>query len=238
MNPHSQDTYTQAYNKWVQNQTADNMADLVSTFMPTINAELQQYPGSRTLLRAKAKALTVKAIQSYNPLSSTNLNTWVVTNLKQLSRYGKKLRTIHSSEDNIRNAAEYHKVMAQLEDDYGRKPTDEELQDATGWSTKELARIKATAVSTVSQSQTQTMSDPNADPEDPSTEYMNQLPFKQEAVYMSLNDQDKQIYDFKTGSHGQPQLSGVEIAQRLKVSPAYISQRGTEIGEKISTLGV
>lgn len=236
MNPRSQDTYTQAYNKWVIHQTPENMAELVSAFMPTINSEIQQYAGSKELMRTRAKSFVVGAIRSYDPMGPTNLNTWVVTNLKQLSRYGKRLRPIRASEVSIRNAAELNKVTKDLEDRLGRKPTDDELQDETGWSKKELARIRAAATAAVS-SDVVSSSDAEAGPEEPGVTQLNNVPFNRDAVYLSLNDRDREIFDYRLGLHGKQQLSGKDIANKLGVTPAYISQRSSAIGSMISELG-
>lgn len=236
MNPRSQDLYTQAYNKWVVDQTPENMAGLVSAFMPTINSEIQQYSGSKTLLRARAKAYVVDAIRSFDPTSNTKLNTWVITNLKQLSRYGKRLRPIRASENTIRNVAEYRRVYAELEDTLGRKPTDDELQDNTGWSKKELDKLRAAAVTTINSNATDARADTEAGPEDPAISGMNNTPFAMDATYMSLNDRDKDIYDYRLGAHGKTQLSGKEIADKLGVTPAYISQRSSNIGSILSDL--
>ena len=235
MNPRSQDLYTQAYNKWVVDQSPENMAGLVSAFMPTINSEIQQYSGSKSLLRARAKAYVVDAIRSFDPTGTANLNTWVVTNLKQLSRYGKRLRPIRASEDIIRNAAELNKVTKDLEDQLGRRPTEEELQDATGWSVKELRKMQAATVATVN-SGGLAIKDPESGPEDPLIDQMNNLPYALDATYMSLNQRDKDIFDYRLGRHGKEQLSGNDIAKRLGVTPAYISQRAAHIGSLIADM--
>lgn len=235
MNPRAQDTYTQAYNRWVLDQSPDNMAGLVSAFMPTINSEIQQYAGSKTLLRARAKAYVIDAIRSYDPTGTTSLNTWVVTNLKQLSRYGKRLRPIRASENIIRNAAELNKVTAELEDSLGRKPTDDELQDSTGWSKKEIAKMRAAAVATVTSGAT-AVKDPETGPEDPSIDYLNSVPYARDATYMSLNQRDKDIFDYKLGLHGKEQLQGNDIAKKLGVTPAYVSQRAAHIGSLIADM--
>lgn len=236
MNPRSQDQYTQAYNKWVVDQSPENMAGLVSAFMPTINSEIQQYSGSKSLMRARAKAYVVDAIRSYDPTGNTSLNTWVVTNLKQLSRYGKRLRPIRASEDSIRNAAELNRVSKELEDDLGRKPTDDELQDATGWSKRTLGRIRSASVAAVS-SGALAVKDPEAGPEEPLVDTMDNMPYARDAVYMSLGDRDRDIFDYRLGLHGKPQLTGNEIADKLGVTPAYISQRASAIGNMVADMG-
>ena len=236
MNPRSQDQYTQAYNKWVVDQSPDNMANLVSSFMPTINSEIQQYSGSKALLRSRAKAYVIDAIRSYDPTINTKLNTWVITNLKQLSRYGKRLRPIRASENIIRNAAELNKITSELEDNLGRKPTDEELQDETGWSKKELNKIRSASVAVLTSSSAN-IQDTEGCPEEPSVTSIDTTPFASEATYMSLGPRDKDIFDYRLGMHGKKQLSGKDIAKELGVTPAYVSQRASNIGSIIADMG-
>ena len=236
MNPRARDNYTVAYNKWVVDQTPENMADLVSAFMPTVNSELQQYSGSRELLRARAKSYVVQAIKSFNPMSGAKLNSWVVTNLRQLSRYGKKLRPVKVSEDMARSAAELNRVSRDMEDRLGRKPTVEELQDETGWSPKSIEKIRASSYASVNAGSLDRSAD-NPEAGDVVAERFDNLPFLQDSVYMSLSDRDKDIYDYKLGLHGKPAISGTEIASMLGVTPALVSQRSSYIGDIISQLG-
>lgn len=236
MNPRSQDSYTQAYNKWVTDQSPENMADLVSAFMPTINSEIQQYSGQKNLLRARAKSFVVNAIRTFDPMGKTKLNSWVVTNLKQLSRYGKRLRPIRVSEDIIRNSAELNRVSADLEDRLGRKPTDDELQDETGWSIKTINKLRESSIPTVVGGE-QERDVEEGGPVDPSVQKIDTTQFLRDSVYMSLDDRDKLIYDYKLGDHGRDRLSGADIARKLNVTPAFISQRASSIGNLISDLG-
>lgn len=232
MDPKGQDSYSRAYNAWVVNQTPETMAGLVDAFMPTVNAEIMQYSGSKELLRARGRYLVTQAIKSYNPMGNTKLNSWVVTNLKQLSRYGKRLRPVRASEVMLRNAAELASVEKRLEDDLGRKPTDEELTDETGWNAKTIAAIRNSAIASISGG-AESDADDEAGVGDPGLILPNKAQYAAEAVYMGLDDKDKAIFDAKTGLHGKPQMSGSSLADMFKLSPAAISQRSAAIGQSI-----
>lgn len=235
MDPQGRDSYSRAYNAWVVNRSPETMAGLVEAFMPTINAEIMQYSGSKELLRSRGRYLVTQAIKTYNPMGNTKLNSWVVTNLKQLSRYGKRLRTIRASEAMLRNAAELASVEKRLEDDLGRKPTDEELTDETGWNAKTLADIRKSAVASISGGV-----DKDADEEggvnEPGLIRPNNAQYAAEAVYMGLNERDKAIFDAKTGLHGKEQMSGSSLADMLQLTPAAISQRASAIGQSIADM--
>lgn len=234
MNPKGDDSFSRAYNKWVMARTPEAMAGLVDAFMPTINAEIMQYSGPKELLRSRAKVLVTNAIRTYNPMSNAKLHSWVTTNLKQLSRYGKRLRPVRASEAMLRNAAELASVEKRLEDDLGRKPTDEELSDETGWNVKALAKIRQSAVATMNSGAFGEDEDGESGVADPGLIRPSSVPYAAEAVYMGLDDRDKAIFDGKTGMHGKKQMSGSSLADMLKITPSAISQRSSEIGRQIA----
>lgn len=235
MDPKSQDSYTRAYNAWVVNQNPETMAGLVEAFMPTVNAEIMQYSGPKELLRSRARFLVTQAIRSYNPMSNTKLNSWVVTNLKQLSRYSKRMRPVRASEAMLRNAAELASVERRMEDDLGRKPTDAELTDETGWNAKMLAEIRKSAVASISGGAESDV-DEEGSTGDPGLIRPSGARYAAEAVYMGLDDRDKAIFDAKTGLHGKPEQSGSSLADMLKISPAAVSQRSAAIGRSIADM--
>lgn len=234
MNPKGNDSYTRAYNAWVVNRTPENMAGLVDAFMPTVNAEIMQYSGSKELLRARGRYLVTQAVKSFNPMGGTRLNSWVVTNLKQLSRYGKRLRPVRASEAMLRNAAELAAIERRLEDDLGRKPTDDELVDETGWSAKTIGEIRKSSVASVSGSSFGEDDEGEGASAEPGLVRPSKAPYAAEAVYMGLDDKDKAIFDGKTGMHGKTRSSGSSLADMLKISPAAVSQRSAAIGRDIA----
>lgn len=236
MNPKSQDNYTRAYNAWVVSKTPEAMAELVDAFMPTINAEIMQYSGPKELLRSRARFIVTQAIKSYNPMGNTRINSWIVTNLKQLSRYGKRLRPVRASEMMLRNAAELASVEKRLEDDLGRRPTDDELVDETGWSKKTLAEIRKSAVASVNGGMFGGDDEGEGGSDEPGLVRPSAIPYAAEAVYMGLDDRDKAIFDGRTGMHGAQVQSGGSLADMLKISPAAVSQRSSAIGQAIADM--
>lgn len=234
MDPNGNDSYSRAYNAWVVDRTPENMAGLVDAFMPTVNAEIMQYSGPKELLRARGRYIVTQAVKSYNPMGGTRLNSWVVTNLRQLSRYGKRLRPVRASEVMLRNAAELASVEKRLEDDLGRRPTDEELTDETGWNAKTIAEIRKSSVASVNGSAFSDDDEGTGTVNEPGTLRPDGLRYAAEAVYMGLDDRDKAIFDGKAGMHGKGQMSGSSLADMLMISPAAVSQRSSEIGRAIA----
>lgn len=236
MDPKGNDSYSRAYNAWVVNRTPETMAGLVEAFMPTVNAEIMQYSGPKELLRARGRFLVTQAVKSFNPMGGAKLNSWVVTNLKQLSRYGKRLRPVRASEVMLRNAAELASVEKRLEDDFGRKPTVDELVDETGWNAKTIDAIRKASVAAVNGGAFGTDDEGEGAAAEPGLIRPSKLPYAAEAVYKGLDDTDKAIFDGKTGLHGTQPTSGSSLADFLKLSPAAVSQRSAAIGRDIAEL--
>lgn len=226
------------YEMWKTDPTPDNMANIVSALEPTLNAEIQRYSGPKPLLRTKAKSLAIKAVKTYDPEAGAQLRSWVVTQLQPLSRYGQQLRPVHASEMAIRQAAELNRLRMEASDELGRDPTHEELADKSGLSIKRIKMLQKTIRPVVSEG---TFTAGTSQGEDvgsslPGTESGNVVGNAEEMVYDSLNDRDKMIYDLKTGKHGKAVLSNQEIAKRLGVTPALISQRSQMLALQIRDL--
>lgn len=227
-------SYQEAYDKWVVDQTPDNMSGVLDALMPTINSEIMRYEGPKSHLRSKAKALAVKAVKTFNPMGGSKLQSWVVTNLQPLSRYGQGLRDVKAPELAIRQAAEINRVSKELSDDLGRDPTDDELADEIGISPNKIRRIRKQVVASVNSGsfEIEQSGDENSMAA-PGVTAPSRVPFAQEAVYMSLNPRDRFIFDARTGLHGSKSLPVSDIARRLGISPAAVSQRANRIAEMI-----
>lgn len=228
-------SYDDAYANWLQDRSPANMSKLLDTFAPTINSEIMRYEGSKPLLRSKARVLAIKAIKSYNPAAGAKLQSWVVTNLRPLARYGQQQRDVKIPEVALRQAAEVNRVAKELADDLDRDPTDEEIADEIGISPKRVANVRKMAIASVPSGRMDEMAGEDGDTSiAPAVSEVNPLPFAQQAVYMSLDGTDKAIFDYLTGSNGKKQMSAKAIALMLGISPAAVSQHAGRIGQQIS----
>ena len=223
------------YDIWKEVPTPDNMANVVNALAPTINAEVHRYPGSKPIMRGRAKTLAIKAIKSYDPAQGAKLRSWVVTQLQPLSRYNQQMRPIRTSELAIRQAAEAHRVQQELSDTLGRDPSNEELADEIGLSVKRIKELRKRVKPTVYETAFETVDseDPNSLP---GTVDSNKMDTAEAIVYQSLSARDRMIYDMKVGRHGKTTIPNHEIAKRLGVTPALISQRSASIAGQMQDL--
>jgi DNA-directed RNA polymerase specialized sigma subunit len=223
------------YEQWQKQPTPENMQGLVDALEPTITSEIQRFGGPQELLRSKARSLAIKAVKTYKPESGAHLKSWVVTQLQPLSRYTNQLKPVYTPEVAVQHAAEVNRVREQYVMEEGKDPTDEDLADLTGLSVKRIASLKSKAPALVSESIYDT-GEEESTTQAPAVTQTSNLSMVEDMVYESLNDRDKTIHDFKVGRHGKPVLSNQEIAARLGISPAAVSQRSAQIASQIADL--
>lgn len=231
-------SYQEAYDKWFADKTPENMSGVLDALMPTINSEIMRYEGPKTHLRSKAKAIAINAVRSYNPASGARLQSWVTTNLKQLSRYGQGLRDVKAPELAIRRAAEIDRVSRQMSDELGRDPTDDELADEIGISPKKIKRIRSQVKASVNSGSLDEAAAQDNSNAAPGVYTPSAVPYASEAVYMSLSPRDRDIFDYRTGMHGKQQLSNSAIAKLLGVSAPGVSQRADYIGRLVQDMAM
>lgn len=220
------------YDRWSKDPTPDNMSEVLSSLDPVISREVHRYTGPKSLLRGKAKSLAIQAVRNFDPSRGAKLHSWVTTQLQQLNRYGQSLRPVYVPEVTNRESSELNSVSQRLSDELGRQPTHDELADELGVSTKKIQRLLKAKPAVLSESQLYT------DPESgmtslPATSEVDVIGESADVIYPGLSERDKMIYDYKTGKRGKPPLNNLQIARKLGVTPALVSQRAKDIAQRI-----
>ena len=228
-----------AYEAWRADPTPENMSNILRITKPLLIGEINRYPGDNRILRGKAKKLAVDAVRSYDPLSGARLTSWIVTQLQPLSRYGRKsTQLLNTSELAYRQFAELDKYRKEFRDEEGREPTDQEIADLSGISTKriEVVRKMNPLVMSTGSMESSSVGEESADFSMPAVQDLESDPALHtalEAIYDSSDERDKAIMDLKMGRNNKPAVSNQEIAKRLGVSPGLVSQRSLEIANNI-----
>lgn len=217
--------------RWQKTPTPEDTAILLQKMKPTINSAMTSYaPGHSKDLAVKAANLTLSALRSYKPDKGTDPTTYVFHNLKRLNRFANRRSNIIPISEQASMEYRYlQEVRNQFIDTFDREPSDLELADRTGYSLKKVNKILDGNKVT---SETSTLNPENNN----STVFNSDITDKDffEYVYRSVSPIDQKIMEWSTGAHGQKELSNKEIAKKLHITPAAVSQRRTKILDKLS----
>ena len=174
---------------------------------------------------AEAYKLAHKAAESYNPDSGVKFSTHLTNQLKKLSRistqYGGAIRLPENKQYKVHRL---NNLELQLQEDLGREPTVQELADASGTNIKEINALLQNRQKEVNLSNLQYV--PTFVEAKDNDDWMHM-------VYHDLSASDKVIFEHKTGFGNKPDLSNDELAKKLNVSPATISNRIKVISDLI-----
>lgn len=213
------------FKAWKQDPNETNFDKLMGKVKPVINNAVSLYVGGdHSAARSKAKVLTSKALKNYDPEKGTKLKTYLMVQMQPLRRFAAKTRTLTNIPERAqRESATIDTVYRELEDKLDRSPSDVELADHTGFSVKKIQYLrrfnKPTSESSVDYSPVTS----KVNPEDVWADY----------VYYDLGNVDRKIFEWRTGYGGHKMLSTNDIAKRLKLTPAAVSQRVATITKKL-----
>jgi DNA-directed RNA polymerase specialized sigma subunit len=225
---------SEAYNKWLEDPTPDNMSKVVNELNPFLVSEIQQYKGPKDILHVKAKRLAVGAVKSYDPAKGAKLTSWVSTQLKPLSRYSSRLDPVRIPEAVRQRAAELNAKENELRAKLGRDPDDTEVADFTGLSVTRIKDLRQRMPIVRSTSEILDQSSEESESSLPAMPDTAGSDYAFESIYQSLSTRDKQIVDMKTGRHGKKQLQNKEIAARFGITPAAVSQITNDVANRIN----
>lgn len=216
-----------AYETWSRNPTPESMYGVVTALDGVTRNAIRTYGGAESpLLRGRARVLTAQAVRSFDPTRGAKLKTHVMSHLHGLARYAAQSPQVMPAPERLmlqRSSVQKHED--ELRETLGRDPSDAELADRTGLSVTALRRMRqaAGAISAYG-------ADTGADPTFYETDRDEAL---LDYVYHDLNDIDRKIVDWTMRSAALPK---VEIARRLRISPAAVTQRARRIAARIAEL--
>lgn len=205
------------------------MTALSKTLAGAIQAAGGKTPSD--LIKQRARLLAAAAVKTYNPAEGVKLETHVASQLRQLARVVPAVNDPFSPNEHIRrDLANLTTKEAGLRNELGREPTDEELAQVTGLPMKRVLKLQqmqgVRAGPGFGEDDDDEQDDTIAESHTPYDDWMD-------AVYHDIGEQDKKIMQYRTGYRGAPRMSNLDIARRLGVSPALVSQRAARIQEKL-----
>lgn len=213
------------YGQWsmLRNDTA--ASELLAAAAPVIDSSLRAYGGREgDSLRTQAKIMAMRAFKTYDPSKGAQLNTYLMQSLKSLNREAKKRSGVIKLPEKVmidQNAL--NTAQSSFTAEHGREPSVGELADRTGLSHKRIERIRSLGrevpeASLVSE-EGDSLFSRKSDPQKIWFDY----------VYKDLDPISQKICDWSTGYGGTETLQKQEIARRLGMTPAAVSQRINKI---------
>ncbi len=223
--------YADVFNGWKAAPTPAANGLVLKAVRPVIDSAIKSYSsgGDSPLLQSRARRLVLDALPTYDSEKGP-LRTHLDNQLRGLRR-------ISTRQDQIINIPEqvqldnHHLFAAEnrLRDWLGRDPTDDELADETGLSLKRLAYVRK-AQGGIPEGRLDAIGE--ADDGDggiaPAVVASDDDAWNQ-FVYGSLPAQDRLVMEWTLGLNGKRKLPGIEIARKLGVTPAAVSQRKLRI---------
>ncbi|NDD53045.1 hypothetical protein EBZ39_04060 [bacterium] len=227
------------FDEWQKNQTPEVNTRLLGTVQPIIDTAISSYAGANAspTLKNKARLMTLKALGSYDPQKG-NVKTHLLSQLQSLRRAAAQEQNIIGIPEQV--GLDFQRLSAaenELRDSLSRDPTDDELADMTGLSTRRIKKIRGFN-QPVSEGMTAAQTGNSED--DVNTEVASTLPNYTkhtdawlDFVYGDLSPTDKLIMDMTLGRNGRRRASTQDIARRLNITPGAVSQRAAKIQEMI-----
>jgi len=177
-----------------------------------------------TTVKIEAYKIARDAAKRYDPKEGVKFSTYLTKSLQKLSRlnteYGAIVRVPENKQFKIN---QLNQVEKELEANYGRPPTLEELSDHTGFNIPTVSGLIQNRKSTVNLAN---LSYSPVFVDNSNDEWVH-------FVYNDLAPRDKLILEHKIGFGGKPILDNDVLAEKLNISQSTLSNRLKMIVDKI-----
>ncbi len=130
------------WQEWKKTRNPATLSKLLDRLHPLIVRETGKWQSSvpQVALEAKARILTVEALESYNPNMGAAIGTHITSRLRKLSRSVYPYQNVARLPENKQLLYNTFQVAQnRLLDAHGREPTTEEIADELRWTPKKVA---------------------------------------------------------------------------------------------------
>lgn len=216
---------------WQLNPNADNTKLVLQKLQPTIHSAITSFAaGQDKELAVPAANLALETLKSYDPTMGAEPATHVFNGLRRLNRIaGSRGSLMHYAEQKRIDAGRMKRWAKDFEDENGREPSMSEIADQFGVSMKNATALmnmprETTESAYVAEDTKESLAGfSNVSNDD----YLNY-------IYLSVGPVDQKIIEWTSGFHKKPILSNNEIARKLNISAAAVSQRKAKLQAMMS----
>lgn len=214
---------------WKRTRSPNTLSELLTNLKGPIAVAVNSYRGApmpQATVELEGTRQAMQAIQDWDATKGVSLSTYVTTMVKQrLYRYiGTYQNVARLPEAQIRQIGPIREAMSDLTSRLGREATTEELADHLGLPFNHVARVRRNLRADLLEEGGGV--DMDAFHHDAGYE-------RAMMAYYQLNDQEKLVFDFSLGAHGQLKLKNKDIAVKLKLTDGRVSQLKKSIAEKL-----
>ncbi len=222
-----EDEYREPFDAWKADPSPASNAAILKTLHPVIEGAVRTHVGDpNPLILGRARGMTLQGLRSYEPQRG-RLQTHLYNHLQGLKRVARQQSVVLKVPERVQfDRQALQTAETDLTHRLGREPTDAELADHTGFSTRRLARVRsynpAVAEGTLEES------NPEAQEVFGGVTLPGQrrtLPAWHRIVYDELSPFDRKVMEYAFGLNGRRALANQDIAAKLGRSPGLISQR-------------
>jgi hypothetical protein len=219
--------YADAFNAWKKTPGPEANASILQTLSPVIEGAVQTHVGApHPLLLSQARRMTLEGLRGYDPARG-RLKTHLYNHLQGLKRVNRQQTTILRVPERVAlDRYQLEQASQSLASTLGREPSDAELAEHTGFSTKRLGRARtykpAVAEGTIEGGVGGQVFGSVSTPGARSTMY-------RDLVYEDLDPYHQRVMEMALGLHGRKPMRNGDIATKLNKSPGAISQATSRI---------
>lgn len=215
------------FQDFMSSPTPENKQRVVEWLKPTVSSALQTSGGGDQSLEPRAWILAFEALNTYDPKKGAAVKTHVFNSLQRLNRVRAERSTAMHVPENVReDSVVIGEFVRDYTDRFGIEPSQALIADKLSMSTKRVRKAMTQGERLESSSLSEhgdAAGTRSRDPADIWADY----------VYHDLSETDKKIFEWTTGYGGSKIIPKIQIASKLKVSPAAISIRISQIQKRL-----
>ena len=232
--------YAEPYSSWSSNQTPKQNDMIIGKISPIIDTALKSYVGQDVSpsVRLQAKRMALEGLKSYDP-SKSKLKTHMMWHMQALKRASSKANQVLNVPERVRMDGNFvNNSFNELTESLGREPNDNELADYTGLSSRRIEKVRkykpglseGAASMAFAGTENEDVSDPSSViPNTPQGEAWRMF------VHDGLDDRSKLIMEHTFGMNGKRILDNISVANKLRITPARVSQIRADIQKKMDS---
>lgn len=216
--------------KRLQQGDRDATSAFIKEVTPTIDKCVASFAGNDPSYKTQARLLAIDAAKTYDPAKGGSIDTHVYNHLKRLQRISAQRTNLPKISENMSlDKLQVARAIREYQADHGSDPSTEDLANILGMSRKRIDAIMNNKAVVSEGVFTTEHGDSTV-----ASKSTHALDLYNNAIYDELDNTDKKIYEWATGYGKGERLSNAEIAKRLNISPAAVSQRYAKISNKFA----